>query len=737
MAGGQSDRRSWIRRGGIIAALIAVLLLLLYFCQPRPIPSVTTLHPDDHAATLALGDAVVTGFSGLTRPADAARAPADGTFIDVNGPAARIFDPRRPGRAWAGQYWAAPRTRDIPAAAVGQVFGIAIDDDAYANIYLAATALYGLNIVVPGRGRERFAQRVKTGQAGAEWMAGQFGPGGGPGSIWKIDGRSGAIGLFAQVSLGTEPIGSASLGTIAYDRVHRQLFVSDLATGDIHRLDLNGRDLGAYDHGVTGRTLARLPPVPQDGRARVDIHDAGFRPSDPSTWGFARAARRVFGLAVNPADHRLYYAVADGQIWSVGLDQYGGFANDPRLEVDIPDGANAAPVSDIVFARDGAMIAAQRGVIGTQYDYTPLARGAVAHVWRFWPAKPFDPAQPRHFYQSAEEYAVGYAGDSRNSAGGVALGYGYKDDGTIDLDGCEDAIFFTGDMLRDFRQTPQGIVPGGPLELYGLQISPKQPVRGFNVPPQVSYFVNYTDSMGSANRSGTVGDIAVYRIDCQDPGCKIPAADRRAAVVTPPAPQQVATASPPGGAAPPAGPPGNPPPGNPPNNPPPGTPPGCSPGMPGCGTPCIPGTPGCTLPCTPGTPGCTLPCTPGTPGCCSGDGCAPKNKVCKVDAQAVCDTNTGTWNYQLSTTDSAGIGIDMVTVHSATSGVSVSNGPDISLAPPPAAILLSGATPGQTVHINVCAFKNSDRLTGQPYDCCHVMLKVKVPAGLCTAGGHP
>jgi hypothetical protein len=141
----------------------------------------------------------------------------------------------------------------------------------------------------------------------------------------------------------------------------------------------------------------------------------------------------VFGLAINPTDHRLYYAVGDGQIWSIGLDRNGDFANDPRTEVDLPEGASAPPVSAITFSHDGAMIVAERNIIGAAYDYSPLPSSRVAHVWRFWPVKPFDRMQSRHFYAAAEEYGIGYPGESRNSAGGVALGYGYGGHGAIDL----------------------------------------------------------------------------------------------------------------------------------------------------------------------------------------------------------------------------------------------------------------------------------------------------------------
>ena len=73
------------------------------------------------------------------------------------------------------------------------------------NIYLAATSAFGLNIVA--RGRDGQPERRKKGGPGAGWMKGQFGLDlqGGPGSIYKIDGRTGAVSLFANVTLDGVP----------------------------------------------------------------------------------------------------------------------------------------------------------------------------------------------------------------------------------------------------------------------------------------------------------------------------------------------------------------------------------------------------------------------------------------------------------------------------------------------------------------------------------------------------
>ncbi len=697
--------------------MASLLVLALGYCAYRP-PSVRPQPPASASIPvlntgrlLGLDDAVVTGFSGtmiLTRefaPQPSGAAAIEQTVIDPNGPAARIIGAREPRFVWNGTLWAAPQSRAIRAAQVGQVFGIAIDDRALPDVYLAATSIYGLDLVARDDDDDKakdaddeLPRRLRAGGPDAQWMNGQFGPGGGPGSIWRVDGRTGDVTLFANVLLEGAAGGPAALGNLAYDADHHQLFVSDLSTGMIHRFDLGGRDLGHYDHGMTGRRAANLDAVPFDAAARVGITSAAFRPDDPSTWGFAAAPRRVWGLAVH--EHRLYYAVADGHIWSVGLTGDGDFGIDPRKEIDLP--AGTPPVSDIVFSHEGAMIVAQRAVLGTHFDYKALPPSGTAHVYRFWRERPDDPATPSAWYQQPEEYAVGYGDGNHASGGGVDLGYGYKSDGTFDFSACEDAIFFTGDALRDFHQTPAGFDPGGPLKLDGLQISPSKPVRSFNTPPAISYFVNYAGRMDGESHGGTLGGVRVYRLDCAELACR-PQRDGDVAVNSAPPLQPLPVA---------------PPPPNPPN------PNNCT--GPNC-TPCT--GPDC-IPCT--GPNC-IPCT--------GDGCAPcegpgctHDKTCMViEGRAVCDPASGGWVFKLTTADPLGLGIDTLSAYSRIPGVTVSNGPQISLVPPPGIIKLGGASPGQTVTIDVCGFNSADPnyQGGKPYDCCRETLHVRVPRGVC------
>jgi hypothetical protein len=118
------------------------------------------------APNLKLGDAVVTGFSGTVTPDAAQRsgsnkAAIDLTFINPDGPSARIVDLSKPGYVWDGRLFAARKTFDVLAKGIGHVFGVALDDAKPSNIYVAATSVFGLLIV--GRGRDGLPERRNKG----------------------------------------------------------------------------------------------------------------------------------------------------------------------------------------------------------------------------------------------------------------------------------------------------------------------------------------------------------------------------------------------------------------------------------------------------------------------------------------------------------------------------------------------------------------------------------------------
>jgi hypothetical protein len=247
------------------------------------------------------GEGYVTRFSG-NRPG------ADGPVIDTNGTVGSIIDVRAPRMPPLGQHWVdEPQRRPATAGEVGQVFGVALDDANSPNIYLTATSAFGLH------------------RAGNDWMPGMWGRGGGPGTVYRLDASTGyQPRVFANVTLNGRPNTGAALGNIAYDRINKQLFVSDMETGMIHRVRAaDGADLGYYDHGTQGRVgfvnaengeRASLPPIAFNPASRARIDDCGARfDTSPQCWNFAAGGRRVWGLGVRhdvmKKETRLFYAV--------------------------------------------------------------------------------------------------------------------------------------------------------------------------------------------------------------------------------------------------------------------------------------------------------------------------------------------------------------------------------------------------------------------------------------------
>ena len=190
------------------------------------------------AGILTPGNAAVTGFSGAIPPAQIPPGvdPRERTFIDLDGPSARIVDLQNMGGPPNAQLVPAPKPFTVTAAQVGQVFAVALDNNTPPNIYVAATSAYGLPIVAPGADGQPL--HVKGGAPNASFMPGLWGgaaPNGGPGSIWKIDGVTGAVSLFANVTLDGASNSGPALGGLAFDPDSNSLFVADRDTGMIHR----------------------------------------------------------------------------------------------------------------------------------------------------------------------------------------------------------------------------------------------------------------------------------------------------------------------------------------------------------------------------------------------------------------------------------------------------------------------------------------------------------------------
>ncbi|HET9413829.1 MAG TPA: hypothetical protein VFO74_06855, partial [Pseudolabrys sp.] len=468
---------------------------------------------------LPAGDAAVAGFSGTSVVGSPPGEPqrVEKTYINIDGPALRVIGLSRMGGPPQAQLVAAPKTFTVTARQTGQIFSLALDDADPPNIYAAATSAYGLPIVVPDADGDGVPDRSRRGAPNAAFMPGLFGPvvaDGGPGSIWRIDGRTGAVTLFANVLLNGVPNSGPALGGLAFDRASRQLFAADRDTGMIHRFTLDGVDRGHFDHGAQALTAAGLPPIAFDARKRLNIESPAFDTGNPATWAYAPQARRVFGVAANRG--RFYYAVAAGlRIWSVSILPDGSFGSDARVEVTVPRSASAnAEISEILFDDNGDMLLAERGEPTGAYDYKALAAAGENRVLRFRPKRPDDPPSRELWFPVPSEYAIGFPPGYRNGNGGIAIGYGYDAAGNINRAVCGGPLWSTGEQLRNARDPAiiQRLQPGGPLIVDGLQGNATPLLRPRNEPPFEAFFIDYDDRFDDPQTRGHLGDVVIWRV---------------------------------------------------------------------------------------------------------------------------------------------------------------------------------------------------------------------------------
>ncbi len=435
--------------------------------------------------TPATGDAIVTQFSGVR----SVRQSGDNQAwqIDPEGAVARVLSLQN--RKAASDRESMPDRRPLATAAqVGQVFGIAMDDATPPNIYLSATSIYGLA------------------RSNDDWMEGQWGSGGGPGTIWKLDAADDySPSIFANVELDGRSNSGPGLGNIAYDPYHRQLIVSDLETGMIQALAIeDGTERDRFDHGLQARS-GFIDAVTGEARAlsvvefdtataaRVDDCESGPFVSSPLCWNLADFRRRVWGLGVQRDEKtgtvRVFYAVwsdtafdnpaftdalpeeRTNSVWSVELDREGRFEPvTARLEFLVPSEKDAEDrtsdrfaISDIALPRTTKqqviVIARHRGLITSKEtaEQQPWADGfrpiyAKAEnqrwieddegIWR--PAAPSD--------ESPDQAMIGKEGEpfppspGANTAGGVDFGFGYSDD-RIDLNAPAGFVWHTASNL--------------------------------------------------------------------------------------------------------------------------------------------------------------------------------------------------------------------------------------------------------------------------------------------------
>ena len=682
-------------------------------------------------SALELGDAVMTKFSGVVTPKANEKFPKriklpnglkfsqynDELMIDVNAPSLIVKSLQSSKEhIWDASVLQNKPKLSIKAKDIGQVFGIAIDDAKVPNIYATATSFYGLNIVtndIPNKLRinkkpfitgdiDTRPERQVRGRKEAYWMSGQFGKGGTPGTVWKINSKSGKVTKLIDIKLDGKPNSGPALGNIAYDREHKQLFVSDLDTGMIHRVSLNGQDLGHYDHGVEARDVYGLKPIVLNPFDRADIKSRNFDSTNRDTWGYARAGRLVYGLAV--AKSRLFYAVyngkdAPGEIWSVALDKKGNFVKkSSRFELRLGGLKANMPVTDMVVTNDGKMFLAQRALNVGSYSMQNFLKSVDAQVVVYHLKKPQD-GRLNRWYQEPQEYSIGLEVPYRKARGGVAVGYGYDLNGTIDYTKCGQSIWASGESIRKsvelssiFGEDVNGAI-GMPVALNSV-----------NRPPLYSLF----NSIGfnSYISQGEVGDIEIFAKACsckcsdvdyaEVNDVKAPVGDNGEPIATPPASEIY---SPPSGNV--------------------GDPTG------GGGTIGDPSGGGGIV----GIP-VLINCItfPNLAICKDDEPHSEPTKACmvvKTSPPGPFEQADGSWQLPLYGIHSLnGMNIDSMKITVASGASGIANGEVFAVGTPLPEIV--GAVPGRDVVLNLCGFDSTQVTPGKPYECCNTKVKIQI-----------
>lgn len=407
------------------------------------------------AQPLEPGAAIVTHFGG-------AREEAGRFVLDPDAGVVSALDLGDPGAPPSGARAASVGRRVLATAGeIGSVFGVALDDSSPPNVYLTASAAFGLHRTLDGAG----------------WAEGMWGRGGGPGSVWRLVAeRDHAPELFATIRLDGRENTGAALGAIAFDPWRRQFYVSDLETGMIHRLDAEtGEDRGRFDHGVDGRlrfldaeagaeaSLDALPFDPASAARVADCPQGAFE-NEPACWNRAAPGRRVDGLAVRldeaSGETRLHYAVAEAEgvnaLWSIAITREGAFdLASVRREAVLPEAPAGAEVAaaSLAFAEspDGpVMLVAERGVprnLGLSAR-SPFAAPHAAPVLRLRLSQ-------AGLWELDGRYDVGFYDRSRegpphiraNAAGGVAVGFAHDAQGRLDGERFGEFVWMTADAL--------------------------------------------------------------------------------------------------------------------------------------------------------------------------------------------------------------------------------------------------------------------------------------------------
>jgi len=346
---------------------------------------------------------------------------------------------------------------DWTAGRMGQVFGIAIDNDG--NIYVTASTSYGNN--------------NSPGSAGH-------------GGIYKVDGITGAVSDFASL-----PNTGSGLGNICHHPDLDLFYVTNFEDGKIYRLDMSGTILGTFDH--NGPSSQTNPP----------FIDLGERP-----WGIAYYDGRIY-YGIWTENKTVTNPTQANEVWSVAIDGTGNFVNSSsQCEVILPVIKDdwSSPPSDISFSDVGNMLVAERTMKGDMQDGAHSSR-----ILEYSGIAPLNSCNPN--WGTAKVFYIGAISSNTNAAGGVDYGYGGYDVAGDELLECDSIIWGTGDGLI-FQSNPTIFSYG----LAGLRAAGNSNVPTDPYFTETSSYHIDADGILSSQDKTDIGDTELYFCGCDDGG---------------------------------------------------------------------------------------------------------------------------------------------------------------------------------------------------------------------------
>lgn len=282
------------------------------------------------------------------------------------------------------------------SATLGNVFGLALDQNSNPNIYVSSTQVYGGGI----------NQNRK---------------------IWRLDGTSGANSLvfdFNNPSGIGNVVSAKSLGNVKYSKFGavENMYASDFNTGEIHRL--TGNSSTALLWAISSSF------APKFGGSLVNTN-----------WvPYGIAVRKVSGSS------KLFYAKMNitamnstFEIWSVDLNPVGDFIPGSELQQFLPiiAGNPRTPIADLAFTEDGKKL-----LIGQQ-TWTNFTGSLGAHQSMVIELENI-PLNSNTWVSSGNNFPSGFS--AKNCVGGVS--YSNNALRTASTFGCDLSVYFTADAIN-------------------------------------------------------------------------------------------------------------------------------------------------------------------------------------------------------------------------------------------------------------------------------------------------